>query len=66
MAAKTEVVVVPILEPRDSGYARSMLMTPIPMCVHGSLVNKHVQIHLVPYSVLIKKKRLGLDGWMNN
>lgn len=30
MAARMAVVVVPMFEPRDSGYALSMLMTPIP------------------------------------
>lgn len=31
MAARMAVVVVPIFEPRDNGYALSMLMTPIPI-----------------------------------
>ena len=31
MAARMAVVVVPIFEPRDNGYALSMLMTPKPI-----------------------------------
>jgi len=31
IAARMAVVVVPIFEPRDNGYALSMLMTPIPI-----------------------------------
>lgn len=30
IAARTDVVVVPMFEPKDNGYALSMLITPIP------------------------------------
>lgn len=40
MAARMAVVVVPILEPKDNGYALSMLMTPIPIYTKDSPV-KH-------------------------
>lgn len=41
MAARMAVVVVPIFEPRDNGYALSMLMTPIPIQTNRILVKIH-------------------------
>lgn len=41
MAARMAVVVVPIFEPRDNGYALSMLMTPIPIQQKDTVVKLH-------------------------
>lgn len=50
IAAKMAVVVVPIFEPRDNGYALSMLMTPIPLQTNGTQIKMHIftPIHCLP------------------
>lgn len=60
IAARMAVVVVPIFEPRDNGYALSMLMTPIP-------IEKRTRLSIYGNFKCKREKRgdRWMDGWMD-